>query len=141
MRREILAKDPHTKRGPGKALGGNLEGNKTRATATIVVGHVTPLARQEIEELGGTVRQVCDEPQLFLAQIPHDEWVSSHPADWDSEEPQDRQDTRADIEIGSDDETGGYLLLHSDGWMCEYRQHPYDLTKTALRSFNDPPGM
>lgn len=81
--------------------------------ATLVVGDVTPLVQEEIKELGGDVRQICSTPRLFLVQIPHDEWVSSHPADWDSEEPQDASRIRDDIEIGSDDETGGYLLLRS----------------------------
>lgn len=42
-----------------------------------------------------------------------------------------------DIEIG--EEGGqGYLLLRWNGWMCDYHQHPYDVTQTSLRSLDDP---
>jgi len=131
---------PKTSRAIG-VLPAELEakGNETMAMATIVVGNVTPLVRKEIEERGGGVRQMGDSPLLFLVQIPHSQWVSSHPTDRNHAVPQDTGSAREDIGIGSDDLLGEYLLRHSDGWMCEYHHHPYDLTQTELRSFEDPP--
>jgi hypothetical protein len=105
--------------------------------ATLIVGSVTSLVQQEIEELDGNVSQIGKDPDLFRVQIPHSQWVSTHPEDWDNEMQERPAHARDDIEIGVKDGQG-YLLLRSDGWMCEYNQHPYDVTQTSLCSLDDP---
>ena len=101
--------------------------------ASLAVGDITPLAKEEIEERGGSVRQICAAPPLFLVQIPHNDYVHHRGG-----EVKYFQSLQSDIEVGVKDGRG-YLLLHSDGWMCEYRQHAYDVVQTALRSIEDLP--
>ncbi len=104
------------------------------AMATLVVGAVTPLVQQEIEELGGTVRQISETPTLFLIQLPHQEWITLTPADLDLDAPEDVQSIQEDISINS---AHGLLSVHSKKWICRYRGHPYDVTRTELRALVD----
>jgi len=106
--------------------------------ANLVVGLVTPQLQKELEvNLSGSVRQICVSPRLFLVQIPrqwatnpsHSDEVSDTLIDWETLED--------GIEVGTLDGQG-YLRLKATGWMCEYRQHPTDLTQTALRSLQEP---
>ena len=109
---------------------------------TLVVGQVTPQLQKEIQaELSGSVRQVCVSPRLYLVQIPY----QHRPAEPVPTPTGDLGDACVDLDSMEDDiEVGGssgqgYLRVRSTGWMCEYRQHPHDITQTALRSMHEPP--
>lgn len=105
------------------------------------------LARDQIILLSEVVIKYTDQlipkavseptPRLFLVQLPYSDWLTTDSISIDkrSSRPESQQNT---IKIGTQDGQK-YLLLHSDKWMYEYRQHPYDVTRTALRSFEDDP--
>jgi hypothetical protein len=107
--------------------------------ACIVVSNATPLVQEEIQQQGGTVRRICEHPLLHLVQIPHDDWIwipkNEMEGDGPSLGPGNKQPT---CKIGTKDGQG-YLLIRPGGWLCEYQQHASDITRTSLRSLDDPP--